>query len=84
MSSAPFANLEQLLLRLGFARISVPGSHLLFEHTGADVRVLLRPYGPEEQVDAAALAYVRRTLDAWGILDKEQFEDQLRQRSLAG
>ncbi len=45
---------------------------------------MLRPYEQEEPVEPAALAYVRRTLDEWGILDRERFEEELRQRSLIG
>jgi hypothetical protein len=57
---------------------------MLFEHPGAHVHITLRPYEAEETVEPAALAYVRRTLDEWGILDKERFEEELRERSLAG
>jgi predicted RNA binding protein YcfA (HicA-like mRNA interferase family) len=84
MSRITFANLKQFLLHLGFSASSVPGSHFLFEHSGANVNIMLRLYQPEELVNPAALAYVRRILDEWGILDREQFEDQLRQQSLVG
>lgn len=83
MSEATFASLEQLLVQLGFTRPSVAGSHILFEHPGAKVSIALRPYQPDETVELTALAYVRRTLDEWGILGRDRFEDQLRQRSLA-
>lgn len=82
MSDPTFAALECLLHELGFQARSVPGSHLLFEHSGAGVHIVLRPYRAEETVEPAALAYVRRTLDAWGLLDRERFDDELRQRSL--
>ena len=84
MSRLTFAALEGFLRQLGFQARSVPGSHVVFEHPGAAVHVLLRPYRPEEEVEPAALAYVRRTLDEWGILDRARFDDELRQRSLAG
>jgi hypothetical protein len=84
MPKATFAALERLLVQLGFQASSVPGPHLLFEHAAADVHIILRPYKAEELVDPVALAYVRRTLDEWGILDRERFEEELQQRSLAG
>src|SRR6266540_1218066 len=84
MFKPSFAALERLLIHLGFQARSVPESHLLFEHPGANVRIMLRPYKAEEPVEPAALAYVRRTLDEWGILDRDRFEEELRQRSMAG
>jgi predicted RNA binding protein YcfA (HicA-like mRNA interferase family) len=84
MSKPTFAALERLLLQLGFQARPVSGSHVLFEHAGAGVHVLLRPHSAEEPVEAAVLAYVRRTLNEWNILDREKFDEELRQRSLAG
>jgi hypothetical protein len=43
---------------------------------------LLRLYKQDEKVAPAALADVRRTLDEWGIMERKQFEEELRQRSL--
>lgn len=64
MSNPPFAALERLLHELGFQERLVSGSHLLLEHPGAGVHIVLRPYRAEEAVEPAALAYVRQTLDA--------------------
>jgi predicted RNA binding protein YcfA (HicA-like mRNA interferase family) len=84
MSNPTFATLERFLHQLGFNTSSVPGSHIVFEHPSVGVRIVLRPYQLEDTVEAAALGYVRRTLDEWGILARERFEDELRQRSRAG
>jgi len=84
MSRPTFAAVEGLLVQVGFQRRSSPESHVLFEHPGAGVHVLLRPYQADEPVEAPALAYVRRTLDEWGILERGRFDEELRQRSLAG
>src|SRR4051812_5041490 len=64
-----FATLDNLLLELGFRHSPAPGRHLLYEHPEADVFIALRPYQPDERVGAASLAYVRHTLDTWGILE---------------
>jgi predicted RNA binding protein YcfA (HicA-like mRNA interferase family) len=84
MCETTIASLERFLIHLGFSVSRVEGSHVLFEHAGANARIVLRLYKPDDDVEPAALAYVRRTLDEWGILNREQFDDQLRQRSLAG
>ena len=84
MCEATFASLEQFLIHLGFTVTHVEDSHILFEHSGAKARIVLRSYKPDEDVEPAALASVRRTLDEWGILNRDKFEDQLRKRSLAG
>ena len=84
MISVPFAALEKLLLELGFHAVAVPGTHLLFEHPEAQLEIALRPYKPTDVVAPHSLVYVRQQLDAFGILDREEFEEQLRQRSLVG
>ena len=83
MIKTTFATLESLLLELGFQHQPVTGTHLLYEHPQANVRIALRPYQPDERVGAASLAYVRGTLDAWGIMERDEFEEQLRQRTRA-
>jgi hypothetical protein len=83
MCKSTFATLEQILLQLGFEVRTIPESHVLFEHRKVDVHLILPLYKPNEVVAPRNLAYVRHTLDAWGIMARDQFEEQLRQRSLA-
>jgi predicted RNA binding protein YcfA (HicA-like mRNA interferase family) len=83
MSKPTFAALERFLLHHGFDVRTIPGSHVLFEHKGAGVHVLVRPYTAEEVVEPATLAYVRRTLDEWGILSRTRFDERLNEQSLA-
>jgi predicted RNA binding protein YcfA (HicA-like mRNA interferase family) len=84
MPELKFAALERFLQDLGFQVKTIPDSHILFQHPQANALIMLRLYKQDEKVAPAALAYVRRTLDEWGILDRKQFEDELRQRSLVG
>jgi hypothetical protein len=84
MSKLTYATLEQFLVDLGFQVQTIPESHILFEHPKKDVHIMLRLYKPDEIVASYGLAHVRHTLDTWGILDGDQFDEQIRQRSLAG
>ena len=84
MTKLTFDELTQFLERLGFTHRAIPGSHHLFEHAGADTFIMLRPYEPRDPVETAGLAYVRHTLDQWGIMEREQFDDRIREFSLAG
>lgn len=83
MSNPTFATLERFLLDLGFHSRTIPGSHILFQHPRADAQVALRLYRPEEEIDPVRLAYVRHTLDTWGILSRDEFDERLRNHSLA-
>jgi predicted RNA binding protein YcfA (HicA-like mRNA interferase family) len=83
MIKANFATVEKLLLELGFQQHPVPGTHLLYEHPEAKVRIALRPYQPTDTVEPIVLAYIRGTLDGWSILERDEFEERLRERSRA-
>ena len=83
MIKTTFATLQEFLVQLDFTVTRVAESHYLFEHADPKAWLALRLYQPEETVAPAALAYVRHTLDAFGILDRDQFDEQLRQRTLA-
>ena len=84
MHEVSFADLKGLLGQLGFAPHVVPGSHVLFQAPEADRRILLRLYQAADPVEAAGLAYVRFTLDAWGLMGRDEFDVRMRERSLAG
>jgi hypothetical protein len=84
MSRPTFAALNQVLQDLGYTAQTVADSHVLFEYTEPNRRIILRVYRPEDPVDLAGLAYVRSALDAWGILNRDEFDEKLRERSLAG
>lgn len=79
-----FAALQEFLLQLRFTMTRVADSHYLFDRADVEAWIALRLYEPDELVGPAALATVRHTLDAFGILDRDQFDDQLREHTLAG
>ena len=83
MSKPTFAVLKSFLEQLGFETRIVPGSHILFANAEANVRIVLRLYDDGDRVEPSGLAYVRHTLDEWGILERESFDEQMRERSLA-
>ena len=83
MYEPTFAVLKSFLDQLGFELRIVPGSHILFSHPDVNVRIMLRLYEEGDKVEPSGLAYVRHTLDEWGIMEREQFDEQMRERSLA-
>ena len=83
MYKPTFAVLRSFLDQLGFEMRIIPGSHILFTNTEVNVRIMLRLYEDRDMVEPAGLAYVRHTLDEWDIMGREQFDEQMRERSLA-
>jgi predicted RNA binding protein YcfA (HicA-like mRNA interferase family) len=84
MINCSFADLQQILLELGFHMKVVPGSHVVFEHDPARARLVIEPLADDETVDQATLAIVARNLDEHGILPRGRFDELLRERALAG
>jgi predicted RNA binding protein YcfA (HicA-like mRNA interferase family) len=84
MFEVSFAELRDLLEQLGFSTTVVDGSHVLFEHPEVNRRIMLRPYAATDRVEQAGLQAVRFQLDAWGLMSRDEFDEQMRQRSLAG
>jgi len=78
-----FAKLDQFLQSLGFAVNRVPASHILYEHAASGAALGLRLFKAEELVDPGTLAVVRRTLIDNGLIDRERWDNLLRERSLA-
>lgn len=77
VNNVPYANLRQVLLRLGFTEHTVPTSHHYFKHEASGVVILLPLYSEEEIVAARNLIAVRGTVDDWDIADRETFERML-------
>jgi hypothetical protein len=84
MGEPTFASLDQLLVRLGFTKRVVPGVRVVFERPGTEEWIALRPYRDDDAVEPAGLGAVRSQLDAWGLMGRDEFDEQMRQRSLAG
>lgn len=76
-----FGQIHRLLGRLGFVRTPVEGPHVLFEHKPSGALLVFRPHRLSERVDAMTLSIVQKTLDEYGLLDRDEFEEALRKAS---
>lgn len=83
MTRPTYAVVNRILEDLGYTSQLVPDSHILFEFPQPNRRIVLRVYQPDDPFDLAELAHIRFSLDAWGILNSEEFDEALRERSLA-
>lgn len=69
-----FGDLDRLLCDLDFSRLLVRGSHVTYEHP-VGALLMFPPHRANEQVDAKTLIVVRKTLDEFGLMERERFED---------
>jgi predicted RNA binding protein YcfA (HicA-like mRNA interferase family) len=69
-----FADLEKLLLELGFVRQAVQGSHQVFQYQGQDVLVVLPGYEIQDWVLPTHLVSVRRILAENDLMSLSKFE----------
>jgi predicted RNA binding protein YcfA (HicA-like mRNA interferase family) len=74
--SIKFSMLSRLLGGLGFADMSVPGSHHRFRHAQTNTVILL-PHASGGWIRPIQVMAVARTLDEKGILDRANFERRL-------
>jgi hypothetical protein len=84
VSRPTFAALKEVLLGLGFEEQPSPRTCVVFKHADANALVVLRPYKADEVVDLAEIVGARRLLDEKGVIPREEFDELLRARSLAG
>ncbi len=84
MFEVPFGKLRDLLEQLGFTMKVVSGSHVLFQYPDNNWMFMLRPYTVNDRVEQAGLQVLRFQLDSWGLMDEAEFDEQMRQFSLAG
>jgi hypothetical protein len=75
----PFAALQRVLKGLGFVKTLVPGSHVVFEHAPSDTVFGFRLYKPREKVSVGDLLGVRKILDERGVVERDTFDEMLRQ-----
>jgi hypothetical protein len=68
-----FADLEKLLLKLGFVKLQNPKYHI-FEHPQENALVALPRYAPNDVVRPIHLVATRGTLEAYGLMSREVFE----------
>ncbi len=78
-----FAELEALLLEVGFEESPTTGNHKLFEHLISDTIVVLPMWQATDRVDRAHLVATRKTLDGRGVIDAAAFDEFLETHSKA-
>jgi predicted RNA binding protein YcfA (HicA-like mRNA interferase family) len=75
-----FGDLDRILGDLDFTRIDVKGSHVAYEHPGGAL-LMFPPHRANAKVDPKTLIVVRRTLDEFGLMERQQFEALAHQNS---
>ena len=83
MLQATFSVLRQILLDLGFT-MQVDPKYVRFEHADTRTWFLYPPYADDEAVNPGDLVAARHILDARGFMSREEFEELLRQKLIAG
>jgi hypothetical protein len=76
-SDIPFANLQSVLLDLGFVEREIDAKYLGFYHAESDTLVAFRKYRAQDQVSWADLASVLKQLAWRGLLSEEAFDASL-------
>jgi hypothetical protein len=75
-----YDNLERALTKLGFTKRRVPVEERVvnyFRHdSGAEL--FFKDYQPNQPVESYNLLAARSTLDEYGVLDRDEFDEALR------
>ena len=79
-----FGDIRRLLSEYGFVQPPGDGKAVVFEHKPTNTLLFFRPHRLKERADAFCLAMVQKMLDERGILERDEFEDALRQASADG
>jgi hypothetical protein len=79
-STVPFAELQRLLLELGFTE-SKRGKFWFFEHAPSETVFAFRPYRAQEKITVKDLYLTRKHLDWRGVLSANAFDEMLKQAS---
>ncbi len=72
-----FAELEQLLYRIGFVTVPTTGSHKIYQYPSTDTLVVLPGYEQQTYVRTVHLVAVRRILVENGLMDGDMFNSFL-------
>lgn len=68
-----FAELEKLLLSIGFVEVPTTGSHKVYEYPVLGTLVVLPGYEQQANVRTMHLVAVRKILDENGLMDRNMF-----------
>jgi len=72
-NSLTFGDLDRILSELDFTRIVVKGSHVTYEHPSGAL-LMFPPPRANAKVDPKTITVVRKTLDEFGLMERDQFE----------
>jgi predicted RNA binding protein YcfA (HicA-like mRNA interferase family) len=72
-NSFTFGDLDRILADLDFARLLVKGSHVTYEHPSGAL-LMFPPRRANARVDQKTMIVVRKTLDEFGLMEREQFQ----------
>ncbi len=78
-----FTGLQGLLTDLGFVK-QVGNAAVVFEHANSGCRLFYPLYRDTDMVGEGDLVITRHFLDQFGLVERADFEDQLRRHALAG
>jgi hypothetical protein len=78
-----YGDLEDTLRSFGFNVKEVPSSHYAFNHPNSKAVVLLPLYERKKPASQIHYAMVRSTLDGFGFLDRDEFDDIVRNHGRA-
>jgi hypothetical protein len=76
---SPFDRVRKILLGLGFVEKRVPGPSLLFEHSPSGTLLPYRDHQPGDSMSWHELTMTRTQLDGRGLMEADDFEEQLHQ-----
>lgn len=82
-SGVTYTWLRQFLRDLGFSEVVVPKSHTGFYHKESGAEVFLPIYRPSQIVMPHHLMTVRFTLDSWGVMEADAFDQAVASGSAA-
>jgi hypothetical protein len=77
-----FGTLFRFLAELGFTTKTVPGSHTVHNHPSG-CQLVYPAHDEADPVPLRHLVATRRFLDEFGLVERNQFDELLRQHSLA-
>ena len=79
--STTYGALERFLAKLGFTKRRVPLEDRIvnyFRHDPSGAELFFKDYQPNQPVESYNLLAARSTLDGYGVLDRDEFDEALR------
>ncbi len=72
-----FIDLEELLLKIGFAKVSTTGSQQVYQYPSSGTLIILPPYEQQAHIQPVHLVAVRRVLVENGLITTNTFDSFL-------